>query len=79
MKQCCFEDIAGGFRKGFCYITTAVCESQNKPDDCYEPSDAQAFRDGYLMQTEEEAYRRNNGIAPRIVLAIGMRKVFRDL
>lgn len=69
-----FEDIAGGFRKGFCYITTAVCESQNKPDDCYELMMLRHYRDSYLMQTEEgkrivEEYYE---IAPRIVLAIGM-------
>lgn len=53
-----YEVIAGGFRKGvlgFCYITTAVCENKNKPDDCYELTTLRSYRDGYLMQTEEGA------------------------
>ena len=66
-----------GFRKGFCYITTAVCESQNKPDDCYELMMPRHYRDSYLMQTEEgkrivEEYYE---IAPRIVLAMACSKI----
>ena len=30
-----YEKIENGFHKKLCYITTAVCESQGKADDCY--------------------------------------------
>ena len=47
-----YETLAGGFRKkkflGLCFITTAVCESEGKPDDCAELTAFRAFRDGYL-------------------------------
>lgn len=29
-----YEDIKSGFKSKLCYITTAVCEGMNKPDDC---------------------------------------------
>lgn len=48
-----YEAIAGGFRKGLCYITTAVCESQGKPDDCRELTMLRGYRDGYLMSSPE--------------------------
>ncbi len=46
-----YEDISGGFRRRFklCFITTAVCEAEGKPDDCPELTAFRAFRDGYLM------------------------------
>ena len=31
-----FEKINSGFKSKLCYITTAVCESLGKDDDCYE-------------------------------------------
>lgn len=69
-----YEDIQDGFKKRFkfCFITTAVCESEGKPDDCAELEAFRAFRDGYLMDSEngpdlvEEYYH----IAPQIVAAI---------
>lgn len=68
-----YEGIKGGFRKGmFCYITTAVCRSLDKPDDCYELTALRQYRDGYLLATEdgkslvEEYYN----IAPTIVKRI---------
>ena len=39
-----FAQIAGGFRKGLCYITTAVCASQGKADDCYELAVLRRYR-----------------------------------
>ena len=69
-----YDDITGGFKKGFCFITTAVCERQGKPDDCYELMTLRAYRDGYLLGTEdgralvEEYY----DIAPGIVQIINM-------
>lgn len=65
-----FEEINNGFkRKGFCYITTAVCETLNKDDDCYELIMFRQFRDQYLRKEEEgeglvqEYYQ----MAPKIV------------
>ncbi len=68
-----YEGIKGGFRKGmFCYITTAVCKSLDKPDDCYELTTLRQYRDEYLLASEggkllvEEYYN----IAPTIVKRI---------
>lgn len=72
-----YDNIMGGFKKSiFCYITTAVCEQQNKPDDCYELTTLRAYRDGYMMQREadRELVEEYYEIAPRIVLAIDMQK-----
>lgn len=48
-----YEQIAGGFRKGLCFITEAVCGRQGKPDDCYELTVLRRYRDRYLMRTAE--------------------------
>ena len=69
-----YEDIAGGFRKKLCFITTAVCEAAGKPDDCAELTAFRAFRDGWLMEQPdgrtlvEEYYN----IAPGIVACIDL-------
>ncbi len=68
-----YEQISGGFRKRkLCFITTAVCEQQGKPDDCPELTAFRRFRDGWLRATPEgealvEEYYR---LAPSIVLAM---------
>lgn len=69
-----YEDIAGGFDRKLCYITTAVCESMGKPDDCYELQMFRAFRDGYMMKTEagQELVKEYYEIAPGIVMLINM-------
>ena len=52
-----------------CYITTAVCQNSNKPDDCYELETFRRFRDNWLKRQPDgkklvyEYYR----IAPTIV------------
>ena len=68
-----YAEIAGGFRKhGICFITTAVCSYEGKPDDCAELTAFRAFRDGWLSETAsgrrlvEEYYE----IAPAVVHAI---------
>lgn len=68
-----YDDLANGFRKRrFCFITTAVCQSEGKPDDCAELTAFRAFRDQYLAACPdgpaliEEYY----AIAPAIVMAI---------
>lgn len=50
--------IAGGVRDFVCdvcgcYITTAVCEAHNKPDDCYELTLLRNFRDGWLVNQSD--------------------------
>ena len=63
------EFIEKGFRRKFCYITTAVCESQGKADDCYELTVLRNYRDGYLASQEngEEMIEEYYDLAPTIV------------
>jgi len=70
-----YNKIVEGFqRKGLCFITSAVCETLQKPDDCYELTAFRRFRDTYMLESEdrrskvEEYYR----IAPVIVNSIQM-------
>jgi len=69
-----YEDISGGFKKRLCFLTTAVCESLSKSDNCYELMTLRKYRDGYLMQTKdgralvEEYY----DIAPALVMIMNM-------
>lgn len=76
LSKSSYEKIAGGFKKGFCYITTAVCEDQNKPDDCRELTVLRTYRDQYMMCTEEgqKLVEEYYDIAPAIVYAINMHK-----
>ena len=63
------SDIQGGFKTGFCYVTTAVCQSQNKPDDCYELTLLRHYRDTYMLETpeREQIVKEYYNIAPTIV------------
>lgn len=66
-------EIEQGFRKGMlCYITTAVCKSLQKPDDCYELTLLRDYRDRYLMETRDGAalVQEYYDIAPTIVKRI---------
>lgn len=67
-----FENINSGFRKKLCYITTAVCETLGKGDDCYELTLLRHYRDYYLLsQTDgEEVINEYYNIAPTIVKRI---------
>lgn len=67
-----FATIQSGFRTKLCYITTAVCKSLHKPEDCRELELLRGYRDGYLLRhggaaLVEEYY----DIAPTIVKRIG--------
>ena len=70
-----FEELCRGFdRKGFCFITSAVCETRNRPDDCAELMTLRAFRDGYM---QEDPHRRAlveqyYAIAPIIVAYLNL-------
>lgn len=68
-----YAELSAGFRKfKLCFITTAVCEFENKPDDCAELQTFRAFRDGWLSAEPDgkaliaEYYE----LAPSIVTAI---------
>lgn len=56
----------------FCFITTAICQSENKPDDCEELTVLRNFRDNYMMETSErktmilEYYEKAPSIVARI-------------
>lgn len=72
-----YENISNGFRKrGFCYITTAVCESLQKEDDCYELTMFRNFRDNYLLQQKEgkRLIEQYYVTAPLIVEQINLQK-----
>ncbi|MEG1292205.1 MAG: CFI-box-CTERM domain-containing protein [Lachnospiraceae bacterium] len=64
-----YENIQAGFRNRLCYITTAVCESQGKSDDCYELNLLRNYRDDYLVKEagEEALVLEYYNIAPTIV------------
>lgn len=67
-----YENIMAGFRRRWCFITTAVCRQAGKPDDCPELTAFRAFRDEYLLNHPdgEALIRQYYEIAPAIVLAI---------
>lgn len=67
-----YENINSGFRKRLCFITTAVCSSLGKGDDCTELNTLRAFRDGWLTETPggEAKICEYYLFAPMIVSAI---------
>lgn len=72
-----YEALSNGFRKklfGLCFITTAVCTYEGKPDDCAELTAFRAFRDGYLAACPDGAalIREYYDIAPAIVSMIDL-------
>lgn len=60
---------------GGCFITTAVCSTFCKPDDCDELTAFRKFRDTFMSENEEmkEEVSRYYDIAPRICEAIEKR------
>ena len=69
------EQIQGGFKKGLCYITTAVCRSLDKPDDCYELTVLRRYRDTWLAGQPggEALIQRYYDTAPGIIAKIDTR------
>lgn len=69
------EYIEKGFHRKFCFITTAVCETLGKEDDCYELTMLRRYRDGYLSDLPEgKAWIRTYyDVAPTIVKHIDAR------
>lgn len=58
-----------GHRGGGCYITTAICKNDNKPDNCYELQRFRKFRDEWLANQPDgnKLIKRYYDIAPSIV------------
>ncbi len=67
-----FESINNGFKKKFCFITTAVCSSLGKGDDCTELNEFRRFRDEWFAKTPEGRAKISEYylFAPMIVRAI---------
>ncbi len=64
--------ICDGFsRSKLCFITTATCAREGKPDDCAELTAFRAFRDGWLTAHNADLIEEYYAIAPTIVTAIG--------
>ena len=81
-----YKDMVAGFRKGkMCFITTAVCGSFGKPDDCYELTAFRRFRDTYMAESEEgrrlveEYYDVAPGIVACIDLDGGRERIYREI
>ncbi|HCA71496.1 MAG TPA: hypothetical protein DHW78_08540 [Ruminococcaceae bacterium] len=45
-----FQKINSGWRKKGCYITSAVCRTLHKPDNCIELQALRRFRDSWLLR-----------------------------
>lgn len=56
-------------KKSGCFITTAVCDTFNKPDDCYELTAFRNFRDNWLAKQKDGAslIQKYYATAPAIV------------
>ena len=70
-----FDTINAGFKKkafGLCFITTAVCLQEGKPDNCEELTAFRQFRDGYLRACPDglDLIDEYYATAPQIVLQI---------
>lgn len=51
-----YEVLEKGYKKRkLCYITTATCRYEGKPDDCAELTAFRAFRDGWLTEQGDTA------------------------
>lgn len=75
IKTSSYDLIESGFKRRFCYITTAVCESLHKGDDCYELNLLRDYRDSYMLSREdgEAVIREYYNVAPTIVKHISRR------
>lgn len=71
-----FSYIEQGFHKKFCYITTAVCETFGKADNCYELTLLRDYRDNYLasLPEGEALIQEYYDVAPSIVKHINQQE-----
>ena len=72
-----YDEMTAGFKKkllGLCFITTAICARDGKPDDCEELTAFRAFRDGYLRDQPDgpALIERYYDIAPGILLHLDL-------
>lgn len=69
-----YEVMASGFKRTkWCYITTATCLAQGKPDDCAELCAFRSFRDGWLTeQGGTDLIAEYYDMAPGIVACIDL-------
>lgn len=81
-----YETLKDGFdKKQFCYITTAVCETLGRPDNCYELTMFRQFRDGYLRKQPggeelvEAYYQQAPGILERIDRLAGKQEIYEEI
>lgn len=85
VKNSTYEAISAGFDQRLCYITTAVCQSLGKPDDCYELELLRNYRDEYLLGKEAgtQIVQEYYNVAPTIVKRINRRddakEVYNDI
>lgn len=70
------EHLPFGGGGGGCYITTAVCKNNRKPDNCYELQTFRRFRDDWLQKQPdgEQMIRKYYLLAPKIVELIDASK-----
>lgn len=63
------EHLPFGGGGGGCYITTAVCQNNMKPDDCYELKTFRGFRDNWLIKQPDgkQLIKKYYLFAPKIV------------
>lgn len=71
-----FESLKNGFRSHLCYITTAVCKSRGRGDDCRELCMLRQYRDDVLASTPEgrRLVEEYYDVAPTIVSRINRQK-----
>ncbi len=69
IKAGTFSEINGGFKRKLCYVTTAVCLSLGKQEDCREIRLLKDYRDGFLLSQADgkELIDEYYDIAPTIV------------
>lgn len=81
IKNATYEEINGGFRNHLCYITTAVCESLGKPDDCYELELLRNYRDDFLIgeNAGRDVVKEYYNVAPTIVKRINKQDNAKDI
>lgn len=71
-KLCDGDDDSSSSSDESCFITTAVCKSFGKPDDCYELMSFRKFRDNWLRSQldGDEIIENYYKIAPQVVAEI---------
>lgn len=71
-QQSTIQNVAKRMFSGGCFITTAICKDQGKPDDCDELTILRKYRDEILLPSYvgKQAVQEYYAIAPAIVKAI---------